>query len=1094
MSGITNSPPRAPPIKYDAPLGTRWAKEKAAAGGANAFDLPSDPKSIGPWILGECVGKGASGRVKIAKHRRTGQLAAVKILPIGPLVNSRNSLTTQNGKPDKYRLGVDREITMMKLMNHPNIMRIYDVFEGEHELFLVLEYVEGGELFDFLVNRGRLPPQEALEYFKQIIYGLNYAHTFSIIHRDLKPENILIASLSPPLIKIADWGMAAFAPPTLQLETSCGSPHYASPEIVNGEKYQGNATDIWSCGVILYALLTGRLPFDDKNVRILLSKVKSGKYEMPTWIDPLAKDILGRMLIVDATKRITIPEILTHPWLTASTSTTLPTSGKLLRPVTPSLPPSPSTLARPIASPSLIDFELFSSLRIIWGRHADDGGELIRRELCSPAGHGVHTKAFYYLLNRYREESDRKRLDDGEDLDESSEFNGIRRLRFDHGWARLLNRKTNAPECFSTSKRARTMSSPIHASGVVRKQPAILSSPMDRAGNRPMPRERPASPFGPRPLPSPQHAPCRVVEYHSRCPVSAHSGTPTGVLAMGPRAQPARRGYTFSHPTDKQINFEARPVDARVSVRPNEERCKHPPLSISPIERKRTNVGDTRIQSPALQNTHISISPRDCRQSLDAIRGSPSNIRSPRASFYSQDKPSATATADPSIQKIVSADLMSTPVIPARSRLRNSGNASEFMTHSSGKAFSSSNATPGPHIAGYSKLDVQKRSSHISRTSGEADKENQSNRTATIPSTGRRASGVGLGMGLNNVREVGEEMGNVVYIGTGNTPAGKSKERKKKPPALDLLARRPTVTALDSPIALSPPVTGANNTGSPARLLTSPVVGEFKGWFSSLFNWKSGGNLNGSGNNNAILYSPDDLHKTCGAVANLLESLGVIVLLDSSVDPNNTNQDDSRRLKCRVEELSVDAQANISLKPVRFRVEFTPTRPPRPLTRQSFWSPPLSPITDNTSFFLSQPAQDDVVTHVNVNHTSLSIPSAPNPGLTPRVRTSMLPVIMRVPSGQNTPVQSPGLNDVLSATLDSRQPCGGMCGILLVYEKGSTSSFKTIWKKVKEYYCDSPTKARTFLAPESYGAFSPLMASTPVSQACPTGQFATTGC
>ena len=306
MPVVSDSPPRAPPIKYIAPLGTRWDKEKVAAGGAAAFDLPTDPKNIGPWILGECVGKGASGRVKIAKHRRTGQLAAVKILPIAPLVSSRASLATQQAKSDKQRLGIDREITMMKLMNHPNIMRIYDVFEGDKELFLVLEYVEGGELFDFLVNRGRLPPNEALIYFRQIVYGLNYAHTFSIIHRDLKPENILIASLQPPLIKIADWGMAAFAPPTLQLETSCGSPHYASPEIVNGEKYQGNATDIWSCGVILYALLTGRLPFDDKNVRSLLSKVKSGKYEMPTWIDPLAKDLLSRMLIVDVKKRITV--------------------------------------------------------------------------------------------------------------------------------------------------------------------------------------------------------------------------------------------------------------------------------------------------------------------------------------------------------------------------------------------------------------------------------------------------------------------------------------------------------------------------------------------------------------------------------------------------------------------------------------------------------------------------------------------------------------------------------------------------------------------------------------------------------------------
>jgi len=306
MPQVSSSPPRAPPIKYTAPLGTRWAREMAAAGGNGAFDLPTDPKNIGPWILGECVGKGASGRVKIAKHRDTGKLAAVKILPVTPLVNSRASLATKRAKSEWQRLGIDKEITMMKLMNHPNIMRLYDVYESEKDLFLVLEYVEGGELFDFLVNRGRLPPEEALVYFKQIVYGLNYAHTFSVIHRDLKPENILIASLSPPLIKIADWGMAAFAPPFLQLETSCGSPHYASPEIVNGEKYQGNATDIWSCGVILYALLTGRLPFDDENLTTLLDKVKTGKYKTPDWIDPVANSLLERMLVVDVQKRITV--------------------------------------------------------------------------------------------------------------------------------------------------------------------------------------------------------------------------------------------------------------------------------------------------------------------------------------------------------------------------------------------------------------------------------------------------------------------------------------------------------------------------------------------------------------------------------------------------------------------------------------------------------------------------------------------------------------------------------------------------------------------------------------------------------------------
>ena len=139
-----------------------------------------------------------------------------------------------------------------------------------------------------------------------MLEGVKYLHDHDIVHRDLKPENILIASLSPPLVKIADWGMATFAPPALELETSCGSPHYASPEVVNGHKYEGNATDIWSCGVILFALLTGRLPFDDKDVRTLLSKVKRGRYEIPAYVDPLARDLLTRLLVVDVNRRITV--------------------------------------------------------------------------------------------------------------------------------------------------------------------------------------------------------------------------------------------------------------------------------------------------------------------------------------------------------------------------------------------------------------------------------------------------------------------------------------------------------------------------------------------------------------------------------------------------------------------------------------------------------------------------------------------------------------------------------------------------------------------------------------------------------------------
>lgn len=310
-------------------------------------------------------------------------------------------------------------------------------------------------------------------------------------------------------------------------------------------------------------------------------------------------------------------------------------------------------------------------------------------------------------------------------------------------------------------------------------------------------------------------------------------------------------------------------------------------------------------------------------------------------------------------------------------------------------------------------------------------------------------------------------------------------------PALDLPARRPTLSALASPMILSSPV-ASNNSGSPARLLTSPVVGEFKGWFSNLFNWRNSASASGQGN---MIYSPDDLSKTREDVARLLETFGVILMFEKQSD---SQSDDTLRLKCRIEELSVDPQANISLKPVRFRVEFTPIQQTRPLVRQSAWSPPLSPITDNTYFFLPPNDEDPII---NGSKNQAPRHSAPNPGLTPRVRMSMLPVVMGVPSsGQNTPMPSPGLNELQmspgtfpTGNDDGNGPCipyGTSCSILLVYEKGSTSSFKTIWRKVKDVYCGSLTKIAALQSPKDFSAFSPMMASTPVSQACPSGQFA----
>lgn len=191
-----------------------------------------------------------------------------------------------------------------------------------------MEYVEGGELFDYLVSRGRLHADEALHYFQQIISGVDYCHRFNICHRDLKPENLLLDDERN--IKIADFGMAALERGGKLLETSCGSPHYASPEIVavrcclttlsasipytdelrlrfeQGLNYHGASSDIWSCGIILFALLTGRLPFDDENIRTLLAKVKAGKFTMPSELPTDAQDLIRRMLEVDPKLRITV--------------------------------------------------------------------------------------------------------------------------------------------------------------------------------------------------------------------------------------------------------------------------------------------------------------------------------------------------------------------------------------------------------------------------------------------------------------------------------------------------------------------------------------------------------------------------------------------------------------------------------------------------------------------------------------------------------------------------------------------------------------------------------------------------------------------
>jgi serine/threonine-protein kinase HSL1 (negative regulator of Swe1 kinase) len=348
---------------------------------------------IGPWKLGRTLGRGSTGRVRLAKNIMTGKLAAVKIVPksnFKMLENPKYKLPNSPSNKDRLPYGIEREIIIMKLISHPNIMGLYDVWENKNDLYLILEYIEGGELFDYLIKRGRLQEFEAINYFKQIINGINYLHQFNICHRDLKPENLLLDFNKN--IKIADFGMAALEVREKLLETSCGSPHYASPEIVAGKNYHGAPSDIWSCGIILFALLTGHLPFDDENIRKLLLKVQNGKFVMPPDLSWEAKDLITKMLQVNPKDRITIDSILTHPLLTKY-------------PDSPNPPSSHTTLdfqninIRAIDSVDKIDKEILKNLSVLF--HNCDEQQIISK-LLSP--NKCSEKMFYYLLMKYRNE------------------------------------------------------------------------------------------------------------------------------------------------------------------------------------------------------------------------------------------------------------------------------------------------------------------------------------------------------------------------------------------------------------------------------------------------------------------------------------------------------------------------------------------------------------------------------------------------------------------------------------------------------------------------------------------------------------------
>uniref|UniRef100_A0A3Q3EBP3 Maternal embryonic leucine zipper kinase n=1 Tax=Labrus bergylta TaxID=56723 RepID=A0A3Q3EBP3_9LABR len=250
----------------------------------------------------DTIGSGGFAKVKLGRHILTGEKVAIKIMNKKDLGD------------DLPRVKV--EIDAMKNLSHQHVCRLYHVIETSTQIFMVLEYCPGGELFDYIIAKDRLSEEETRVFLRQIVSAMAYVHSQGYAHRDLKPENLLIDE--DHNLKLIDFGLCAKPKGGLefQLMTCCGSPAYAAPELIQGKAYIGSEADVWSMGVLLFALLCGYLPFDDDNCMVLYRKITRGKYDNPQWLSPGSVLLLNQMMQVDPKRRISVRHLLDHPWVT----------------------------------------------------------------------------------------------------------------------------------------------------------------------------------------------------------------------------------------------------------------------------------------------------------------------------------------------------------------------------------------------------------------------------------------------------------------------------------------------------------------------------------------------------------------------------------------------------------------------------------------------------------------------------------------------------------------------------------------------------------------------------------------------------------
>ncbi|CAK8535605.1 unnamed protein product [Lathyrus sativus] len=254
------------------------------------------------YEVGKTLGQGNFAKVFHGKNVSTNESVAIKVIKKEKL------------KKERLMKQIKREVSVMSLVRHPHIVELKEVMANKAKVFMVVEYVKGGELFA-KVAKGKMKEEVARKYFQQLISAVDFCHSRGVTHRDLKPENLLLDENED--LKVSDFGLSALPDQRRSdgmLVTPCGTPAYVAPEVLKKIGYDGSKADIWSCGVILYALLCGYLPFQGENVMRIYSKSFKADYALPEWISPGAKNLIRNLLVVDPEKRFSIVDIMKDPW------------------------------------------------------------------------------------------------------------------------------------------------------------------------------------------------------------------------------------------------------------------------------------------------------------------------------------------------------------------------------------------------------------------------------------------------------------------------------------------------------------------------------------------------------------------------------------------------------------------------------------------------------------------------------------------------------------------------------------------------------------------------------------------------------------